>query len=241
MNNSTLITIIILFLLFQLSLGGGGLFANFTSNPAQTLMFLCALVIALTIHEFAHALTADKLGDPNPRIAGRVSLNPLKHLDPIGTLLIIFAGFGWGKPVSFDPYNLKDSVKDGAWIAAAGPLSNIVLACVCAGLIRLLPFAPLSFLLTEVGSYLTLFLLVLFNTNLSLALFNLLPFYPLDGHHIVRVFLKTRQRASYDIFNRHFGMIIALIILFVPFGGQTVVSYILTPTLNFSRNLLLGI
>jgi Zn-dependent protease len=238
MNNSTLITIVILFLLFQLSLGRSGFIADFSTQPINTLIFLLALVVALTIHEFAHALTADKLGDPNPRIVGRISLNPLKHLDPIGTLLIIFAGFGWGKPVSFDPYNLKDPVKDGAWIAAAGPLSNIALACLAAGLIRL---APLNLVQVDYGVYLFSFLLALFQINLSLALFNLLPFYPLDGHHILRVFFSARGRAQYDLFNRHFGLIVALIVIFIPFGNKTIVAQVLTPALNFTRQLLLGV
>src|SRR4051812_27134518 len=98
------------------------------TSPLSFFVAAIALLIAITVHEFSHALSADKLGDPTPRLQGRISLNPLVHLDPIGTLLILFVGFGWGKPVVFDPFNLKNPRKDAAIISLAGPASNFILA-----------------------------------------------------------------------------------------------------------------
>ena len=98
------------------------------SNPFLFLLEIIALVSALTFHEFAHAWMADKLGDPTPRLQDRLTLNPAKHLDPLGTLLLLVAGFGWGKPVEFDPFNLRHPRRDTALIALAGPVSNILMA-----------------------------------------------------------------------------------------------------------------
>ena len=98
------------------------------TDPLSFAVIAVGLVISITIHEFAHAFIADKLGDPTPRYQGRVTLDPRAHLDPFGTIAILLVGFGWGKAVQFDPFNLKNPVKDTALIALAGPVSNILLA-----------------------------------------------------------------------------------------------------------------
>ena len=224
-------TILLIIAFAQIFLNGNR-FSAIQANPLAFLFLLLAILVALVIHEFSHAFAADKLGDPNPRLAGRVSLNPLRHLDPWGTLLIIITGYGWGKPVSFDPYNLKDPVKDGALIAAAGPISNLLLALIIGLFLR---FAPFNFplLLLE-------FLLTLFSVNLSLAVFNLVPIYPLDGHHILRVFLPSRARAAYDHFNHTFGIFVAFLFI-LPIFGAAPVNYIITPSISFLQKLFLGI
>ena len=229
---------IILFLLI-LELIFGGRLATLLSSPIQTLTTLACLLIALTIHEFAHALAADRLGDPNPRLQGRLSLNPLHHLDPVGTLLIITTGFGWGKPVEFDAYNLRRPITDGALIAAAGPASNFILAALIAIFLRFgLQFIPTS-------SYtlpLMLFLVQLFSVNLSLGIFNLVPLYPLDGHHILRALLPSSEaRHRYDAFNRHFGLIVSLLLILPIFGGKSIISQLTTPTFQAFTHFLLGI
>lgn len=217
--NHTLIFFFILLSCIQLLFNGGRL-DQLWSHPGQTFFYLLAILLSLVIHEFAHALAADKLGDPNPRLAGRLSLNPLKHLDPLGTLLIIVAGFGWGKPVVFDPYNLKNPARDGAIIAFAGPASNLLLAVIMiAGYKFLPPFHP----------WLALFLSQGIIVNVGLAIFNLLPLYPLDGHHILRAFFNCQLRAAYDLFNRRFGYLATLVILFMPIGGTTIANSWLTP------------
>lgn len=194
-------------------------------------MSLLAILIGLVIHEFAHAWMADHLGDPNPRLAGRVSLNPLVHLDPVGTLLIVLTGFGWGKPVQFDSYNLADPDKDGAVIAAAGPISNLILA-VSAGFF--IHFLPLSLITGPAGT----FFYLLFVYNVNLAVFNLLPIFPLDGHHILRAFLTPPARCRYDYFNRSVGILLALVMMLPLFGGRSLVGIIISPAINFAYTLL---
>src|SRR3990167_7825701 len=106
------------------------------NNPIGFLYWIAALIVAITIHEFAHALAAERLGDPTPRLMGRLTLNPLAHLDPLGTLMLLVARFGWGKPVVFDPFNMRHPRRDAAIISLSGPLSNLILAFVCAVLLR---------------------------------------------------------------------------------------------------------
>lgn len=203
------------------------------NDPASFIFLLLAILIALVIHEFAHALAADKLGDPNPRLSGRVTLNPVKHLDPWGTILIIFTGYGWGKPVAFDPYNLKDPVKDGALIAAAGPLINLILAFILGLFFRFFPFSIPQLLLQ--------FLIILFSVNLSLAIFNLVPLYPLDGHHLLRVFFSSNFRAAYDQFNHRFGIILAFLLILPIFSSLAPVNYIIIPAISFLQKIFLGL
>jgi Zn-dependent protease len=101
-----------------------------SESPFLFVIAIVNLVIAITVHEFAHAFAADRLGDPTPRLQGRVTLNPTKHLDLYGSLFMILAGFGWGKPVEFDPFNLREPRRDAAIISFAGPLSNIIMAVI---------------------------------------------------------------------------------------------------------------
>src|SRR3989338_8810889 len=154
----------------------------------ETLYFLFGLIIAITVHEFAHALLADRLGDPTPRSQGRLTLNPLAHLDPVGTLMLLLFRFGWGKPVIFDPYTLAHPRRDAGIISLAGPASNILLATILALSLR---FLPLPQLLSPFF-YITILL------NITLAVFNLIPVYPLDGEKILAALLPRDQigRAS---------------------------------------------
>ncbi len=230
-NRSPIFTIFIIIALVQIFFNGQR-WQSIQADPLGFVFLLLAILIALVTHEFAHAFTADKLGDPNPRLAGRVSLNPLRHLDPWGTILILATGYGWGKPVAFDPYNLKDPVKDGAIIAAAGPLTNLILAALLGLLFRFAPFSlPMPFLQ---------FLVTLFSVNLSLAIFNLVPLYPLDGHHILRVFLPSSTRSAYDQFNHRFGIIVAFLLILPIFSRVAPINYLITPALAFFQNLFLG-
>ncbi len=232
-NRSTTFYIFIVIAFFVIFSGTTRL-QSIIANPLSFIFLLLAILIALVLHEFAHALAADKLGDPNPRVAGRVSLNPTRHLDPLGTILIIVTGFGWGKPVGFDPYNLKDPVKDGALIAAAGPVSNLLLAFLLALLLRFIPFFGSNPLLFT-------FLFTLFNINLSLAIFNLVPLYPLDGHHILRAILPRSVLPGYDRFNRSFGILVAFLLILPIFTPIPPVNYLLTPALEFCYSLFLGV
>src|SRR3989344_291453 len=107
-------------------------------EASSFIFYIISLVIAITIHEFAHAFVADHLGDPTPRLQGRVTLNPLAHLDPMGTLLLFIVHFGWGKPVQFDPFNLRNPRRDAALISLAGPATNLVTATVASIVMQVL-------------------------------------------------------------------------------------------------------
>ncbi len=156
--------------------------------PLFALAWVVSLILALTIHEFAHALVGSWRGDKTAEQMGRLTLNPLAHLDPIGTLMLLFVGFGWAKPVPYDPRNLKNPAWDGVAIAFAGPISNLFLAGLAGMAYRSLAEAEFA-----QGSLLPIFLILLAFTNLLLLFFNLIPIPPLDGSKVVdAIFYRTR-------------------------------------------------
>lgn len=191
------------------------------------------ILVSLTIHEYAHALMADFLGDPTPRRMGRLSLNPLRHLEPLGTLLLFFAGFGWAKPVIVDPANFRIPKRAMLSVALAGPLSNLLLAITGIVLLKALAASLSVFALSPATILILLkFCQTLIIINLSLALFNLLPIPPLDGSRITSYFLPERYRLQHKQFEQMAPML--LLILFA-LGGLGV---ILSPAIGFSFNLL---
>ena len=197
------------------------------TDPLALLLFLPALIIATTIHEFAHAFLADRLGDPTPQLQGRLSLNPLKHLDPVGSLMLLFFRFGWGKPVEFDPYNLRHPRRDAALISLAGPAVNLVLATLLA---LILKFSP--------SSLFSVFLIPIILININLAIFNLLPVPPLDGAKILYGFLPRDWADEYNDFMGRYGTIL-LILLIIPIGGSSLAINLILPVINAISNLLL--
>ena len=192
------------------------------------------LIIAFTVHELAHALTADYLGDPTPRRMGRITLNPLKHLDPFGTILLIVAGFGWAKPVMVNPMNMRGNPRTSmAIVAAAGPLSNLILATIGAMFVR---FGLVS--LAATGSALSpAFLLAEFIwINLILAFFNLIPIPPLDGSKILFAILPAELVYRLRPLEQ-FGFLILMGVVF--FAPQVLQAVIVEPALATMR-LLIG-
>jgi Zn-dependent protease len=155
-------------------------------------------LLALTIHEFAHGWLANRLGDPTARLQGRLTLNPLAHLDPIGTLAIVLIGFGWARPVPVDSRNLRKPRRDMVLVAAAGPASNLLLAAVCAFFYRMIPWGVAglewAWLVAPVRAMLRTGVLA----NVVLAIFNLLPVPPLDGGRVLSGLLPLRQAISYS-------------------------------------------
>lgn len=161
-------------------------------SPLEIVAYLLALLIAIDVHEFAHAWMADELGDPTARYQGRLSLNPLVHLDPLGTMMMLFSvfsgfGIGWGKPVPVDPRYLRKGPRVGmGMVAAAGPIANLVLAAIAA--------VPIRLGLLSSWTLLNLLFTVII-TNIGIALFNLLPIPPLDGASILRGILSSIRAA----------------------------------------------
>ena len=159
---------------------------------------LVILILSIVLHEVAHGYAANWLGDPTARLAGRLSANPLLHLDPIGSVLVpgilYFTGaqflFGWAKPVPYNPYNLNNQKWGEAIVAAAGPLTNLLLAVIFAAVIRLAPTLSLSAAFVEMAGYIVFI-------NVLLAIFNAIPFPPLDGSKIIEPFLPFGLALKY--------------------------------------------
>ena len=156
---------------------------------SETIKIIPAAIIGLTVHEFAHAYTAYRLGDNTAKEDGRISLNPLRHIDWMGFFLVIFAGFGWAKPVSFNPDNLKHKHRDEILISIAGPLSNFLIALLFLIIARILYFYP-YFNGTETGLVIVNWIVISGIINFGLFVFNLIPLPPLDGSHVYLTFLK---------------------------------------------------
>lgn len=196
------------------------------------------LVIAFSIHEFAHAYVAVQLGDDTPRRMGRLTLNPLVHLDPLGSLLLLFVGFGWAKPVQVNPFNLRWGAGMGmAVVAAAGPLSNLVMAMLAAipfrlGLLSLADRGAVGILPTPTG-FLSEFIII----NLLLMLFNLIPIAPLDGSKILRGF-APRELDGVMAQLEQWGPFLLMALFFL---GRGIISTILGGPMTFLFRVLVGV
>jgi Zn-dependent protease len=202
---------------------------------------LFVLLVAFTVHEFAHAWTANYFGDDTPRLNGRLTLNPLRHLDLMGSILLLVAGFGWAKPVPVNPYALaRRSATAMMWVALAGPLSNLLMAVVAAIPFRLGIMSTLEAQMAIIAEQSTILptlpqlLYVFVSLNLLLMLFNLIPIFPLDGEKIADyLFPEPWSRALASI--RPFGPLILMAVVFLG-----VLGFIITPALTFLMGLLLG-
>ena len=187
-----------------------------STDPKNTLVALLALIIGISVHEFAHAWTATKLGDETPRLQGRVTLNPAAHLDPLGSIFFLLTGIGWGRPVIYNPMRLKRR-SDELVIALAGPASNLLLA---------LLFNILATLLFQFGKHFTSTpILIASDINVLLAAFNCIPIPPLDGSAIVAYFYPPYR----SLFGGRFGVLILLALIFIPIGGGTLLSLLVAP------------
>jgi Zn-dependent protease len=180
----------------------------FDTTLAQIVGIAVALVIGITFHEFSHALTADQLGDHRPRALGRVSLNPVAHIDPIGAIVFVLAGFGWGKPVPVNVYALRPGRVGMAIVAAAGPIANIIVAVAGGVAFRVLEIAGVGGFGLEVMYYVVLY-------NLLLAVFNLLPIPPLDGYNVVLAFVPARTAFTIQRYAQY-GVLLLLLLIVLP-------------------------
>jgi Zn-dependent protease len=188
---------------------------------------IVTLVIAFTVHEFAHAWSADQLGDDTPRLNGRLTLNPLAHLDPLGSLMLVVSGFGWAKPVPINPYALRRRTPAGTMLVSlAGPLSNLLMAILAAIPFRagwLDPLAAGGRILPSASDFLIQFIFI----NLVLLFFNLIPLAPLDGEKVAEYLLPPRgQDFLYRL--RPYGPFILIGLLFLgTLGGLNVLGMVI--------------
>ncbi|MBZ4665743.1 site-2 protease family protein [Mahella sp.] len=186
---------------------------------------LLALLIAFSFHEFAHALVADRLGDPTPRQQGRLTLDPMAHIDVIGFLLLLFAGFGWAKPVEIDPRNFKNRKWGDILVSIAGPLTNLMIA-----LIAYIVLAFLSMSASFDNQIIANILWTIVGLNIGLAVFNILPIPPLDGYHVFKsLFFKYNVKFFWEFERYSFIVLIILII-------TGVIGMIMNPLMNLVIN-----
>jgi Zn-dependent protease len=175
------------------------------------------LIIAMVIHEYAHAMVADAMGDDTPRLSGRLTLNPVAHIDPIGLLMLFIAQFGWAKPVMVNPNNFRDWKKGELCVALAGPLSNLIVAFIA--LLFMVVFVKLGFAMSY-GLHLVFYLIVLYNINF--AIFNMLPLPPLDGSRVLMVFLPTEWAYKLVSIERY-SFLILIALMMTPVLGSILI------------------
>ncbi|MCS7283776.1 MAG: site-2 protease family protein [Anaerolineae bacterium] len=195
----------------------------FGISPITFLARLIVLLVGLPLHEWAHAWSADRLGDDTPRWEGRLSLNPLAHLDILGAILILLTGFGWAKPVPVNPYRMRTNPRTGMALSSfAGPASNLLLAMVCAIPFRLGLLSGLDI----GGTNLATLLWLIADVSLNLAIFNLLPFYPLDGEKVLVGILPLRW-SDYLLSFRPYSPYVLLGLLFLlPYLGLDLIGFL---------------
>lgn len=210
---------------------------NYISNPNALLGLLVSIpgvLIAITFHEFAHGFVAYKLGDNTAKNEGRLTLNPLAHLDPIGSLMLLFAGFGWGKPVQVNPrnYTRKMSMeKADALVSAAGPIMNFILAIVFSLIYYILyRYTGVEFITSTVGKVILLLISAIISINIGLGVFNLIPLPPLDGSKIIMPFLPANAKQWFVNNEQIFS------ILFVVLWITGITGIIISPVINIVTN-----
>jgi len=202
------------------------------NNIFEIMWSVPAVLVAITVHEYAHGFVAYYYGDPTAKLAGRLTLNPIAHLDPIGTLMLILFRIGWAKPVPINYGNLRNPKKDMIRVSLAGPLSNIIVAFLFAMLFKLNNILLQNMLFNSLNSLPDLLLtfirgwIIFLQTgvfiNLALAFFNLIPIPPLDGHHILLGLLPPQWAQQYAKINHTHGMILLLLLIWTGFIGKVI-------------------
>jgi len=211
-------------------------------NPQTLISAIITLLIAFTFHEFAHAWTAKIFGDDTAERAGRLTLNPLSHLDPYGSLMLIFVGFGWAKPVPVNMYALRrHSQIAPLLVSLSGPFANLLLAILAAIPLRLnlFPYQTVSSNILPTPYFFLYFFLI---TNLGLMVFNLLPVPPLDGHEIITFLLPANLAPAWERFGYRYGLLVLIALLMLgPMIGFDIKQLVLWPVMDFFTRLLLKV
>ena len=204
-----------------------GQFQNFEAWIYKQLLMIPGIVIGLAFHEFAHGFVSYKLGDPTPKLQGRLTLNPGAHLDPIGFLCLFFAGFGWGVPVQIDPRYYKHRRRDEFLVSIAGVTMNLIIAICFAFALRVVVHSNSQFFISQIGEIMVQILQYGIFINLVLMVFNLIPVPPLDGFGIITQIFNLEKYSWYDVVYRNGLFILMGLILF------DVISTILNPCVSF--------
>jgi Zn-dependent protease len=204
----------------------------------ELILLVPVILIALTFHEFSHALTANYLGDPTPRQMNRLTLNPLAHLDPIGTLLLFIAHFGWAKPVPVNPYYFRKPVRDMGIVAVSGPASNLIQAIIFGMVLRILIAGSMRDGILK--DFILAFSILAIQINLVLCIFNLLPLYPLDGSRILNWVLPERYQETIIWLERYGPVILIMIFAFEWVFNVPIFSYILFLPVQFFARIITG-
>ena len=218
------------------------MFVGYASNPGQILALLLSIpgvLIAITFHEYAHAWAAYKLGDDTAKSQGRLSLNPLKHMDPIGIVMLLFLGFGWGRPVEIDSRNFNRNIsvrKAEAIVSIAGPLANFILAIVFSAIYGvLIKFNALTSMDTRTALTIITILQSIISINIGLGVFNLIPLPPLDGSKIIMPFLPYKAKEFFVNNEQIFSLI------FVVLWVTGIAGIIITPVINWVTSGILSL
>jgi len=210
-------------------------------NIQSLLLIAPPILLALTFHEYAHAYVAHRYGDDTAQKSGRLTLNPLRHLDPLGTIMIFLVQFGWAKPVPVNPYNLRNPKKDMLWISAAGPLSNMLLALISGLSFRLFSDSAMIADRDSLTGLLVIMVFLSLKINLALAIFNIIPIAPLDGSKILYGLLPPGFGKMILAIERYGPFILIGLIIFGRATGVSILGGLIWPFVDFFSKLFAGV
>lgn len=234
LNNPTMMIVLVVLMVSNL--------IQYANTPGKIIALITAIpgiLIAIAFHEYAHAFVADKLGDDTPRRQGRLTLNPFKHIDVYGMILLLFVGFGWGKPVEVNPNNFKRTIsikKGNALVSLAGPVMNFILAIIFSIILALyLRFGFIFAITNPVGHTLALIIRYIIAINVGLGVFNLIPLPPLDGSKILVALLPEKARSWYTNNER------LLYIVFIIVWVTPIATMLISPIIGGINKFLLSL